>query len=196
MDRAQEATLSHVAVPSALYADRASVGQDELRYIERVGMAVLGQPSAGHVVHWPAGVGARDFHLDDRRTQMRARRRFNDALHPALDRWHHRATQHRRWFHRYSAIRRRHHFERPLGATNAWAAESRAALQKRGFAYRPGSQAGLLFVGAPGFMLGDKVRLRTASPREKGCSTNDKTDANATEHPHDRRMRQKKLTPR
>ena len=92
----QEVALGQRSPPPAFHGDDGAVVEDERGNIERVGMAMLGQPSAMHMVHGPARIGAGNLQPHDIGTQMIARRRHDDVLHPMLHRRNHRAAQQRR----------------------------------------------------------------------------------------------------
>src|SRR5262245_58829656 len=77
MHLAQEVALGEGAPPAALDGHGASVCQHKPRYVDGVGMAVLGQERAVDVVHWPAGIGACDFQGHQRAAKMPTRRRHH-----------------------------------------------------------------------------------------------------------------------
>ena len=89
----QEPAFSCVTRPAVSNRDPAPVSKHELRNIDRVGVAVLGKPAAGHMIDRPAAIGSGDLQRIDGRTEIVSRGRIDDRPHPVLDGRNHGAAQ-------------------------------------------------------------------------------------------------------
>ena len=130
-------------------------------------MAVLRQHGARHVVHRPAGVGARNRDLDEGHAVRLQRGGLDHARNPAVDLRDHGAAQERHGLQGHAAAVGRRHLEGLLGAADAGAAERRPGVDEGGLAHRARGEAGPLLDRSPGFVLGDKILARAASRQQQ-----------------------------
>ena len=141
--------------------NRAAIGQHEGGYIDGVGVAMLGQTGARHMVHGAAGIGPCHLELDDAGTEMVAAA----GATTRSTQWSTAGTigQRSRAGGRSSTVpRAAAATENGFNAPHALGPPSDARASTKGLSRTTPTQTGALLVGAPGLVVGDEIRAAAA----------------------------------